>query len=331
MPELNSQEFLFQRIRELIPAQLSLVDTVAEILHISSDSAYRRIRGETPIIMDEARQLCVHFKLSLDQLFQVKTNSLLFEHSRIHPENHNYESFLRGLLDQVNYLDGFLQKEVIYCTKDMPIFHNFYFKPLIAFRYFFWMKTLLQHPDFADSEFSIDCVPPAIEILSSELTRKYTHLPSSEIWNTECINAIISQVEFYRDSGHFASAADIRQVYDAIEDTVLHLKNQVDYGCKFMPEENPDTKKRNFRFFYNRVLLGDNVILISADMAKTVFLNYDALSYISTRDPSFCESVYQDMQHLMKKGTIISGTSEKQRNIFFGILLAKISGRKKYV
>ena len=49
MPEFQSQEFLFHRIKELLPPHASLVDTVAEILHISSDSAYRRIRGETPV------------------------------------------------------------------------------------------------------------------------------------------------------------------------------------------------------------------------------------------------------------------------------------------
>jgi len=329
MTELSSQEFLFQRIRELLPAQLSLVDSVAEILHVSSDSAYRRIRGETPLVMDEARQLCAHFNLSLDQLFQLKSNSILFHQSRINTAGYTYENFITGLLDQARYVNGFMHKEIIYCTKDMPVFHNFYFRPMVAFRYFFWMKTLLQHPDFADRQFTLDCLPPQIETLSYELTRQYSNLPSSEIWNTECINGIISQIEFYRDSGYYSSTADMKEIYNALEATVDHIKNQVEYGAKFIPHENPETRKKNFRFFYNRVLLGDNIILVSTDHTKTVFLNYDALSYINTRDQAFCENCYHDLQNLMKKGTIISGTSEKQRNIFFGILLGKIKDRKK--
>jgi hypothetical protein len=329
MTEQTTQEFLFQRIKELLPGSLSMVDSVAEILHVSSDSAYRRIRGETPLVLDEARVLCSHFQLSLDQLLQVRNSSTMFRHSRINVATYNFEQFLRDLYTQLEAVNGFTNREIIYCSKDMPVFHNFYFKPLIAFRYFFWMKTILQHPDFQDACFSLDCVPPSIEELSSNLTSLYTKTPSVEIWNTECINAIISQVEFYKDSGWFASSADIRLVYDSIEATFVHLSNQVEYGSKFMPEENPDLKRRNFRFYFNRVVLGDNIVLVSTDQSRTVFLNYDALNYLTTRDEAFCNACYHDLLNLMRKGSIISATSEKQRNVFFGILLAKINDRRK--
>ncbi len=68
---------------------------------------------------------------------------------------------------------------------------------------------------------------------------------------------MISQVEFYKDSRCFSSSADIKIVYEALSETIVHLKNQVEYGCKFMPEENPQTKKSNYKFFVNRVVLGD--------------------------------------------------------------------------
>jgi hypothetical protein len=45
MPDYQSQEFLFQRIKELLPPHASLVDTVANILHVSSDSAYSVFAG----------------------------------------------------------------------------------------------------------------------------------------------------------------------------------------------------------------------------------------------------------------------------------------------
>jgi hypothetical protein len=94
-----------------------------------------------------------------------------------------------------------------------------------------------------------------------------------------------------------------------------------------MPEENPATKKNNFKFFFNRVVLGDNTILVTTDRVKTAFLNYDVLSYMFTRDEAFCGPCYDDLNNLMKRATQISQTSEKQRNIFFGIVLSKITER----
>jgi hypothetical protein len=328
MASSQSQEFLFQHIKELLPSHVSLVDAIAETLHISADSAYRRIRGETPVVLDEVKELCQHYKISLDQLLEVQTGSALFQNVRVNTDNYQYEQYLKDLIRQLQYIGGFIHKEFIYRTKDIPIFHNFYYKPLIAFRYFFWMKTIIQHPDFIDKDFELDCVSPEIEKLSQDLILEYNKIPSVEIWNTECINAAITQIEFYKDSGHFASAADIKTVYDSLEETFIHLKNEVEYGCKFMPGENPETQKTNFKFFYNRSVLGDNAIMVVTDRVKTAFLNYDGLNYILTRDESFCDPFYGDLQSQMKKATVISQTSEKQRNIFFNIMLNKIQERK---
>ena len=329
MPDYQSQEFLFQRIKELLPPHASLVDTVAEILHISSDSAYRRIRGETPVVLDEARELCRYFKLSLDQMLNVQSGSTLFQSFRINTGTNKYEVLLKDMTMQIQYIGSFIHKEIIYRTKDIPLFHNFYYKPLAAFRYFFWMKSMIQHPDFFNRDFELNCVSPEIDKLSQEFILEYNKVPSSEIWNTECINAAITQIEFYKDSGSFVSAADIKTVYDSLEETFVHLKNMAEHGCKFMPGENPESKRNNFKFFYNRAMLGDNTILAVTDRVKTVLLNYDGLHYIQTRDELFCDSIYEDLQSQMKRATIISQTSEKQRNIFFNIMFNKIKDRKK--
>jgi hypothetical protein len=327
MADYLSQEFLFQRIKEILPPHASLVDTVAALLHVSNDSAYRRIRGETPLVLDEARELCQHFKLSLDQVLHVQGGGVLFQNYRINLKNYSYEKYLSELTKQVEYIGSFIHKEVIYLTKDVPLFHSFYYAPLIAFRYFFWMKTIIKHPDFQNQKFDLSFLSPDIEKLSLDLSRAYTKIPSAEIWNTECINSPISQIEFYKDSGHFNSSSDIKQIYESLEATLLHLKNQVEYGSKFMPEENPENKKTNFSFFYNRIMLGDNTVLVVTDRVKSVFLNYDVLNYMVTRDENFANPFYEDMNILMKKSTLISQTSEKQRNIFFGIMLKKITDR----
>jgi hypothetical protein len=331
MPNYQSQEFLFQRIKELLPPHASLVDTVANILHVSSDSAYRRIRGETPLVLDEARELCQHFKISLDHLLNVKTGSTLFHDIRVDLKNYSYEKYLTDLIKQVEYINSFIHKEIIYLNKDMPLFHIFYFKPLMAFRYFFWMKTIILHPDFAEKDFSMDCLPPEIEKLSTELVSCYTKVPSIEIWNTESINAVIAQIEFYKDSGYFSSSDDIKIIYEALQETFYHLKAQAEYGSKFLPDENPEIKKKNFKFFYNRVALGDNNILVVTDRIKTLFVNYMGLNYMTTRDEMFCDAAYNDLQNLMKKSTLISETGEKQRNIFFGIMINKINDRMRHL
>lgn len=328
MNQTSIQDQLFTHIKEQISPEEGIVDVISELLHLSPDSTYRRIRGETPLVMDEIVKICSHFRLSMDRLFGGKNNTVLFEDTRVHHEKFTYANYLAGLKMQVDSLEKFEKKEVIYMSKDLPLFYNFYFKPLIAFRYFFWMKIQLLDPEFEQVQFDIDLIPPSIETASFDLVKTYSKIPTTEIWNMESINSTISQIEFSRTSGHFKNTEDVMLVYDALESSILHIREQVEHGSKFMPGEDPFVQPQNLKFFFNRVVLGDNTIMTIANDIKTAFINYGHLNYLMTRDDSFCTTLYHDFENIKRRSTLISVSSERQRNIFFNILLSKIRERK---
>src|SRR5215831_11352033 len=110
MPSNNAQQYLFERIREMIPVDASLVTTVAEVLHISEDSCYRRIRGETPLVLDELKELCSAFHLSIDQLLQISNNSTLFETIRIHNASYTFDAFLVDIVKRLALVNKCEQK-----------------------------------------------------------------------------------------------------------------------------------------------------------------------------------------------------------------------------
>ena len=90
MTETNLQRELFNHIRNSMPNHLSMVDAIAEILNISYDSVYRRIRGEKPISLDELKILCARFNLSLDQVLQLNTESVVFNAPGINGESPDF-------------------------------------------------------------------------------------------------------------------------------------------------------------------------------------------------------------------------------------------------
>src|SRR5258705_7882322 len=110
MVTLTAQDFLFRRIKEMLPQDVSMVDVVSDILHVSGDSAYRRIRGETPLVLEEAKELCDHFHLSLDQLLSLKSGFTLFQTERLHYKNYTFENYLAGILEQMEQLNSFMKK-----------------------------------------------------------------------------------------------------------------------------------------------------------------------------------------------------------------------------
>ena len=318
------QEYLFKRIKERLSPEVSLVDAIAEALHVSNDSAYRRIRNETPLVLEEAKVLTDAFNISLDEVLNSKQNSVSFTTVNLDNDNYSFKKYLQDILSGLKRIASFDQKEVIYLSKDFPLFHNFLFRPLFAFRYFFWMKSIMQHPDFVSLKFSLEFLTDDIEEIGSEIVKFYNIIPSIEIWNTECVNSTISQVEYYREAGYFESDSDVEKVYSALKDAIEHIRVEADTGCKFSPGEKPDYRKQNFQCYYNRVVLGDNTIMVTTNGKKMLYLNYDVLNYMITQDESFCSGVHAKLQTLIRRATILSNVSEKQRNIFFNILLRKI-------
>ena len=91
MDQPGVQQIFFQHIKSNLAAHLSLVDEVADLLNISNDSAYRRIRGEKPLTFEEMSKLCVHYKISLDQLFHLNNDSYLFSGPLTSKDNFGFE------------------------------------------------------------------------------------------------------------------------------------------------------------------------------------------------------------------------------------------------
>ncbi len=58
MKKTNLQLKLFKQLNAKIPAHVSMAEEVAELLEISTDSAYRRINGSKPLLLEEALKIC---------------------------------------------------------------------------------------------------------------------------------------------------------------------------------------------------------------------------------------------------------------------------------
>src|SRR5215204_5391336 len=177
MQEKRIQEYLFQRIKEMLPPDSSLVETIAEVLHVSQDSAYRRIRGETLLVLEEAKTLCQQYNISLDQLLNLTNNSVVFDNVELNHTANDFTSYLNGIRYELEKLNASEQKSITYITNDIPLFYQFCYQPIFAFRYFFWMKTIIQHPAFLHKKFSLDCLPAETEAVGKEVLSLYCKIP----------------------------------------------------------------------------------------------------------------------------------------------------------
>jgi hypothetical protein len=239
--------------------------------------------------------------------------------------------YLEHLLNQLNYFNSFEHREFYYLSKDLFIFHHFGFRELTVFKFFFWMKTILQYP-FAGREIAVlESISESIFKIASKISDAYNKIPSVEIWNEESVNATIMQIDYYRQSKLFPSDEYAINVYKSLLDMIDHIEKQVEAGCKFAVNGKPNAASVSYKFFVNEFILGDNCSLAVLNNTKVVYLNHATLNVIMTKDPVFTEYTYQHYQNIMRRSTLMSNAGEKDRTKFFNGMREKVEKRIKRI
>ena len=323
------QQNLFQAIKSKLPVDASVVDDVAALLEISTDSAYRRIRGEKPIMLDELYKIAIHYRISLDQLMNISNDTIQFQGRYLDQKNFRFEDYKNNLLQNMTYINSLKEKEIYYSCKDLPMFHLFVLREIAAFKWFFWLKTYFHFPEFERKQFNVSDYPEELFAIDQKALDIYNHVPSVEIWNIENMNILLRQIDFYLGGQVFKSDRDAYALYEAAEKLWGHLEEQAALGYKFNyndPEKRPMSR---YRMYFNEVFLGDNSMLIIADGLKLSYVAHSTINFMLTRDLDFNENLYNHLQNQMKRSTLISAVSEKERSRFFRIIRERIARRKE--
>ena len=330
MGSADSQQVFFQHIKGLLPSHLSMVDEVAEVLNISNDSAYRRIRGEKPIALEEIKKLCIHYNISLDQFMHLNSDSVLFTGKLADRTNFTFEFYLENFLHQMQMINSFQEKELYYWPKDLPIFYYYQFPELAAFKCFFWMKTVLDYPEYNKAKFNAADLDVKLLKTGEKILDVYNNIPSHEIWNVDNINTCMQQIEYYKDTNVFNSKSDIRVLYECLEKMVDHIEAQAEEGYKFNIN-NKGSKGASVKTYVNEFIIGDNTVVAVINKIPIVFNNHSFINISSTKDPVFCAYMFEYFQKLIRKSTLVSSVSEKQRRGFFTPIREKLEIHKKAV
>lgn len=324
------QEQFFQKIREAIPAAYSLVNEVAEALNVSTDSAYRRIRGEKSLVIDEIFILSKKFNVSMDEIFAMKSKGDSFLCRMIEAKDITFEEYLKNLYDNLTQFQLLKNPEIIYFAKDIPIFQHFHFPSLAIFKIFFWSKTVMQVPELKDKKYDHEFIDQNTLEMGKKVLQLYSRIPSAEIWNEETINSCLRQLEYYVTSGimeHKEVALNICNDFNSLID---HIGRQAEQGGKFFPGTElliPD----NYKLYHNEVILGDNSICVTSDSMKIAFITTGVLNLMVSTERRFCEKIEDYLKTMMKKSSLISKDSEKERTRFINLLHQKVNTTKERI
>jgi hypothetical protein len=322
----GTQVLLFQHLKLVLAPHLSMVDEVADVLNISTDSAYRRIRGEKRISLDEIKAISMRFNLSLDQVLNIKTDSILFSGKMVENKANAFDEWLDNLLYQLGFMGMFPKKHMYWLLKDIPPISHFHIRELALFKFFLWTKSILDYDSMKGVKFGLNDSRYDRYLQKSNMVLDgFSQIPITEIWNIESINSSLRQIRFHYEAGSFKSGTEVVFLLNKLRDLVDHFELQAEAGVKFKVGASPSTSTVQYRMFVNELILGDNTTFFDAGDVKLTFLNHNVLHFIHTKDERFNKMIFENLENLMQKSTLISSVSEKERSTFFNTLRDQIN------
>ncbi len=316
---MQVQEVFIQKLKETVSPNVSLSEEIADLLGISSDSAYRRLRNETEFTLKEVHAIAKRFNISIDSLFSFNNDFVTCNYIKLTDSADNFEKYLASLAGQLKQLKQLTNRKIIYAAEEVPIFHSLGTDPIRAFKMFYWQRSVLNVPEYQNKKFTLDIIPPNLMKLAAEIHDTYKHVPSVEIWTDETILTTVKQIEFYFESGAFKSKEDALLVLEHL----YKMTESISEYCE--SQDKSGGKEENFKLYSSDLVIGTNCIHIATDHFNSSYISFNTLNSLTTTNRVFCEEIEHWMKNLMKKSTLISGSAEKQRFRFFTAMRKHIS------
>lgn len=310
------QELFIDSMRAVMPAGLSLVNEIADLLELSIDSAYRRLRGETEFSLSEVVTLCNHFHISFDSFYAAQGGSVHFRYNLPGNTSEGFQQFIEHIRDGLQMLKKAPERRVFYVADDIPLFLLFAFPELAWFKCYYWMRSVMNVPEYQQGFFEDVVAPPQLMAAGQEILEAYRIVPSTEIWSEQTLNSILKQIDFYQESGFFAHAETVQKLYTELSNLLQSVRSMIETGTKQITHAGDS----NYSFYICDIEIGNNCIYSETGQNRTVFLRHSTFNTLETSDAAFCDTTRQWIDGLIRKSTQISGMGEKQRNRFFQML-----------
>jgi len=324
---MEEQIRLFEAIKRKISDRQRLADVIEELLGISSDSAYRRIRGETELTFSELKKICDKFNLSLDEILNYKsTQGAVFHYDSVHlMDNEIYLTRLKRMLDVFKSASD---KEIIHTARSIPLYHLVLYPELAYLNLYSWNNIFM---DNASKSISYDDFCSTLDKEKIVSMYQLIHhaqmlIPTKEIWTGQTLGVTLKLLEYFYSTGSFGKKDTVLYLLDQLSQLMDMVHQYADDGHKGNEQKTP------FSLYDCSVDMCHNCMLIMNGNQLSMTIRLHLVNFIDSENEVLCNAQLKWQRGLISKSTPISGeSSAMQRFRFFESAKNKIESLVKKV
>lgn len=318
---MDTQKAFFETVKKNLSSGMRMVSEVSDALNISSDSAYRRIRGEKELTVNELSKLCRHFNISMDEVINYRSGNILFRYTPLDMSSmDNYYAYLQELAALMESIAKAGEKEMCFMAVDIPGPHFKLFPELTLFKIYTWFQGVNKlHVTYDRFVEQLDI--PLITDIYNRIGNAYSRIPSTEIWTNNTIDHILHLLDYYPDLNCFEHT----DTFSLLCSQLLQLIENME---KLAEKEKKEYKGKEvfYRMYLSPLEIMNDFMIIKKDGASVTAVKLYTINGIFTSNEYFCSEVEKWMKNSIAKSVSLSGNSARERFQFFQNLKNKVNG-----
>lgn len=328
---IDFQAKLFDLIKQRIKGQGSIGFEISELLSISQDAAYRRLRGETLLTIYELEKISRAFNISLDELFKLEKSKVVFSFQSLNDYDFSLDSYLENMLQGLLEMKKHQNPQLIMSINNTPFLQLLNFPHLVRYKLFFWAKTYLQIPEYQNVKYKHEKISDVTFSIGMNVLKNYNSIPSKEIYDPGLLRGFIREILYNLNAQHFEDPEYPFYLLDSLNKLIDHIKEQGTLGKKFIYGTEPPANGNDLEMYYNETFNSITSIHFESEDMSGLYIAHNLMNSLYTSDKNYIKESKNILEKQLANSSIISKANEKERNKFFNEIKHNINQTRKRI
>ncbi|MDR2951025.1 MAG: hypothetical protein LBV71_17705 [Prevotella sp.] len=307
MPQSKSD--IIQKLLDHIPKELKPVQYLVDLLDISNESVYRRMKGEVSFSFDEIIKLSHELGFSVDELISEDGGIASFELLANSTTSYSdtFLNILKLVKEHLNEVAVSGDTETINAWNHLPPIFLVKCDHLFKFRYFKWLH---QGADIPSNRMYSDVIVPS-EILSLKeqlISDIKTSRNVISVMGPSIFLNLIKEIQYYY----------IRKLITDEEKAVLKedLYKMIDIIEKLV-QDGKFNEEGKISYYLSSLEIDTNTIYVQYDTKEVCIFWVVSMPPIFISNKEVCTVQKKWLESLMKYSTLITSSNELMQSEFF--------------
>ncbi|MDH6303623.1 hypothetical protein M2459_000443 [Parabacteroides sp. PF5-5] len=312
MKEIYIHDTFIEVLKTKIPKKTKLADFVANILCVEKETAYRRLRGDVQFSLKEAALLASALNLSLDQILldaqpNTKNRMLVYlpDYSYMRENNSSH------IISSINYLQKLIKEPYSEFGVALSGIPFTLYLPYSTLSKFYILKcNYHERICQANTPFKEICETKAQLEHKDELFLLLRQIKKTcYIWDRKIMNTLVNDIHYFK-SIHLIEDSEIKSIKEDLNQFLDDLE-QLAINGKYQETEN------KFELYISDIHIDVTYAYLHSERMNMGLLSTFIFYMMTFKQEAIIDNLTNWVKSLKRCSTLISGTGERERILFF--------------